>query len=61
MSRLIRFLSKRRTGKGAPQAVQAAATPTKVKSKNLLQCTVVFLDGSNITWDLTVGYYDGVL
>lgn len=50
MSKLVRFLSRRRTGKGIKRGAQ---TDPK-KNKHIINCTVVLLDGTDISIELPV-------
>lgn len=54
MSKLIRYLSRRRTGKG----IKRGAQPDGKKNKNVLTCTVILLDGSDVSIELPVSYFN---
>ena len=51
MSKLVRFLSRRRTGKGIKRGVQQSDPK---KNKHVIVCTVVLLDGTDVTIELPV-------
>ncbi|CAH1788367.1 unnamed protein product [Owenia fusiformis] len=55
MSRLIRFLSRRRTGRGLKK------DPKDSKPKNVLNCKVVLLDGTDLTLDVSKKAYGSEL
>lgn len=54
MSKLVRFLSRRRTGKGIKRGVHASDPK---KKKHVIDCTVVLLDGSDVSIELEVNNY----
>jgi len=51
-NRLIRFLSRRKTGRGINRGTQQQVDPKQ--KKHVIVCTVVLLDGTNIDIELPV-------
>lgn len=54
MSKLVRFLSRRRTGKGIKRGIQQPENDSKKANKNVIVCTVMLLDGTDVTIELPV-------
>lgn len=54
MSKLVRYLSRRRTGKGIKRGVQTQEDHKK--NKHVIVCTVVLLDGTDVTIELPVSF-----
>lgn len=54
MSKLVRYLSRRKTGKGIKRGVQE---PDPKKNKHVIVCTVVLLDGTDVTIELPVSIF----
>ena len=52
MSKLVRYLSRRRTGKGIKRGAQTQNDPKK--NKHVIVCQVVLLDGTDVTIELPV-------
>ena len=52
MSKLVRFLSRRRTGKGIKRGVQNQGDPKK--NKHVIVCRVILLDGTDVSIELPV-------
>ena len=53
MSRLIRFLSRRRTGRGIHRTAAEESAKQKLK-KNILVCQVQLLDNTDVSIDVPV-------
>lgn len=51
MSKLVRFLSRRRTGKGIKRGVHSSDPK---KKKHVVDCTVVLLDDTDVSIELPV-------